>query len=144
MPDLGNSGDVQLIHMSVDLGVWHSDEALSVKEALKFYLKLCRQEAIVNEQHPGMAAFYSELCERYPEIDTLSEDQVDHCPWSCAHQRSDLSVIICMNYGDELEKAAQYVIDLAAKYSLVCFDPQGPNLYAPPNLQPKKSRFRFW
>ena len=130
--------------MSFDLAVWQSETVLSAKEALSLYLKLCKQEWIPTEHHHDVAAFYSELCNRYPEIDTLPEDQLDRCPWSCAHDRSGLHVIMCMNYGDELEKAAQFVTDLAAKHGLICFDPQGPNVYLPPNPKPKRSRFRFW
>jgi hypothetical protein len=130
--------------MSVDLAVWHGDTVLSVKEASAVYLRLCKQKWIPTERHPSVDAFYGELCGRYPEIDTLPEDEADECPWSCAHDRSGLHVIICMNYGEHLGEAAQFVIDLAATHRLICFDPQGPNLYLPPNLKPKRSRFRFW
>jgi hypothetical protein len=132
--------------MSFDLAVWHSEAALSQKEALEVYRKLCKQEWIPTGQHPSIAAFYDDLCGRYPEIDTLPEAEVDSCPWSCAHDKSGLHVIMCMNYGDELETAAQFIMEIAAKHGLICFDPQGPNVHLPPDMTapPKRTRFRFW
>ena len=124
--------------------MWHSETDLSAKEASKLYLRLCKQESVPAEQHGHVAAFHSELCGRYPEIDTLPEEEVDTCPWSYAHDKPGFHVIMCLNYGGELEIASQFVMDLAAKHGLVCFDPQGPNVYLPPDLKPGRSRFRFW
>jgi hypothetical protein len=69
-----------------------------------------------------------------PEIDTLPDDELDRCPWSCAHDRSGHHIIMCLNYGDQLQ----------ARHDLLCFDPQGPNVYLPPGLKPKRSRFQLW
>jgi hypothetical protein len=131
-------------NVSFDLGVWHSDKALSVDEARELYVKLCQQTWIPTEEHPAVQAFYEELCRAYPEVDTLPEDQLDDCPWSCAHDRSGLHVIITMSYGKKLSTVAKFVVDLAEQHGLLCYDPQGPNVYLPPQLKPKKSRFRFW
>ena len=130
--------------MSFDLGVWHSDKALSVKEAGELYVKLCELEWTPTEESPAVNAFYKELCRAYPEIDTLPDDQVDDCPWSCAHDRSGLHVIVAMSWGEKTTPVAQFVVDLAEKCGLVCYDPQGPDVYLPPRFQPKKSGFRFW
>jgi len=130
--------------MSYDLAVWHSETALSANEALKPYRKLCKSEWVPTGQQPSVAPFYAELCDRYPEIDALTEEELDSCPWSCAHDKSGLHVITCMNSGNELEGAAKFVIDLAAKHQLICFDPQGPNVYVLADLKTKPSRFRFW
>jgi hypothetical protein len=51
---------------------------------------------------------------------------------------------MCLNYGDQLQEAALFVIKLAARHDLICFDPQGPNVYLPPGLKPKRSRFQLW
>lgn len=130
--------------MSFDLAVWQTEQALSTKEALELYMKLAAQDWIPLEQSSNIEAFYIELCSRYPEIDTLPEEELDSCPWSCRHNRSGLHVIMSMNFGEELERAAQFITDLAVKYDLVCFDPQGPNVYLPPSLKRKRPRFRFW
>jgi hypothetical protein len=130
--------------MSFDLAVWHSDTPLSANEAQSLYLKLCNQEWIPTEENAAVEAFYQELCRTYPEIDTLPEDQVDDCPWSCAHDRSGLHIIMSMSWGKRTDKVALLIIELARRNGLVCFDPQGPDVYLPSHLKPKRSRFRFW
>jgi hypothetical protein len=130
--------------VSFDLAVWYSDKVLSVKESGELYVKLCEQTWIPTEDHPAVQAFYDELCLAYPEIDTLPEDKVDDCPWSCAHDRSGWHVLVAISYGERTAAVAQLVVDLAEKNGLLCYDPQGPDVYLPPQLKPKKSRFRFW
>jgi hypothetical protein len=122
------------------MDLWHSETAISRDEALKLYGALCKREWMPTGEHPGVVAFYQELCSRYPEIDTLPESELERCPRSCTHDKSGRHVITCMNYGDELEPAPQFVTELASRHGLICFDPQGPNVYLPPN----RSRFRFW
>ena len=130
--------------MSADLAVWHADTELSVDEAQDLYQRLCKGKLVPSEHHASIDAFYGDLCKRYPEIDTISEDEASESPWSCAHDRSGSHVIMCMTFGDHLEEAAQFVIDLAATHGLVCYDPQEPELHLPSNLTPRRRRFRFW
>ncbi|HEV8146058.1 MAG TPA: hypothetical protein VGP79_06750 [Bryobacteraceae bacterium] len=128
--------------MSFDLGVWQGDTALSDKEAAKLYVELCEGKRIPTE-HPAVEAFYRELCSIYPEIDTLPADEVDNCPWSIAHDRSGSHVLMCMVWS-RAEDVAAVVMDLAVKHGLICFDPQATKVYLPPNLKPKRVRFRLW
>ena len=130
--------------MSFDLAVWRGETSVSDKEAADLYLKLCKQEWTPLEWHASIDAFYVELCSRYPEIDTLSDDELDRCPWSCAHDRSGQHIVMCLNYGDQLEEAALFVTRLAARHDLICFDPQGQKVYSPLGLKPKRSRFQLW
>ncbi|MEO8052262.1 MAG: hypothetical protein ABI833_17775 [Acidobacteriota bacterium] len=133
--------------MSFDLAVWYSDKPVTVEESGGLYLKLCNQEWVPTDENPLIESFYQELCRTYPEIDTLPENQVDECPWSCAHDRSGLHVLMCMGWGGKTTKVAEYIVELAAKNGLVCYDPQGPDVYLPPSLKlqtPTRSRFRLW
>ena len=59
------------------------------------------------ERDQAVEAFYTELTGRYPEIDTLPEDKLDSCPWSCAHDKSGFYVIMGLNYGGRLEETAR-------------------------------------
>jgi hypothetical protein len=130
--------------MSFDLAVWHGETSVSDKEAADLYLKLCKQEWTPTEWHPSVDAFYVELCSRYPEIDTLPDDKLDRSPWSCAHDRSGHHVIMCLNYGDQLEEAALFITRLATRHDLICYDPQEEKVYSPPGLKSKRSRFQLW
>jgi hypothetical protein len=129
--------------MSFDLGVWHSDGPLTDQEAGDLYVKLCEQTWIPIEENAAVAAFYAELTNRYPEIDTLPEEGLDNCPWSCAHDRSGLHVLMAMVWSRCGEIAPQ-VRELAEKHGLVCFDPQESKVYLPPHLKPQPSRIRHW
>jgi hypothetical protein len=129
--------------MSFDLGVWHSDRPITDQEAGDLYVKLCEQTWIPIEQNAAVDAFYAELNSRYPEIDTLPENELDSCPWSCAHDRSGLHVLMAITWS-RCADVSSVVVELAAKHGLVCYDPQESKVYLPPDLQPKRSRFRFW
>jgi hypothetical protein len=125
--------------MSFDLAVWHSESAPSKQEAHRLYLNLCKSKAIPQERYAAVEAFYADLTSRYPEIDSLPEEALDSCPWSCAHDKSGFHVIMCMNHGDNLEEAAKFIVQLAEKHGLLCYNPQGSYVYVPQNLKPKKS-----
>jgi hypothetical protein len=130
--------------MSFDLAVCYSETPVTVDEAHELYVKLCEQTWVPTKEAPAVEAFYRELCGTYPEIDTLPDDQVHDCPWSCAHDRSGLHVIIAMSWGERTSPVVRFVVDLAERHDLICYDPQGPKVYLPPSLKPKRSRFRFW
>jgi hypothetical protein len=131
-----------MVHYELRSG--RGETTVTVKDAADLYLKLCKQEWTSTEWYASVEAFYVELCSRYPEIDTLPDDKFDNCPWSCAHDRSGHHIIMCLNYGDQLEEVAMFVTRLAARHDLICYDPQGQKVYSPPGLKPKRSRFQLW
>src|SRR5258707_68183 len=100
--------------MSFDLGVWQSDSHLTDEEAGDLYVKLCEQSWIPIEENPAVQAFYAELTSRYPEIDTVPEEEVDECPWSCAHDRSGLHVLVAMVWS-RCAEVTPVVLELAEK-----------------------------
>jgi hypothetical protein len=58
--------------------------SLSDLEAGDLYLKLCNSACTPAEISPALQVFYRELTNRYPEIDSVSEVEIDSCPWNCA------------------------------------------------------------
>jgi hypothetical protein len=132
--------------MSFDLGVWYSDNPLTNQEAADIYLKLCEGQPILTGGHRAVEAFYSELTSRWQEIDTVPDDRVgdfDFCPWSCALDKRDIHVVMSCVW-PKADEVAAFVSELALKHSLVLFDPQEGIVHLPPNLKPKRSKFRFW
>jgi len=129
--------------MSFDLGVWYGDKPLTDAEAGDLYLKLCEQTWVPIDRKPAVDAFYTELTNRYPEIDTVPEDELDACPWSCAHDRSGLHVVMAMRWSMCAE-IAPVVHELAAKHGLVCYDPQESKVYLPQCLKPRSSTLKYW
>src|ERR1017187_6406166 len=129
--------------MSFDLGVWYSDEPLTDEDAGDLYVKLCEQRWIPVEESAAVDAFYAELTSRYPEIDSIPEEELENCPWSCAHDRSGLHVLMAITWSRCVE-IAPVVLKVAARHGLVCYDPQESKVHLPSHLKPRPSRFRSW
>jgi hypothetical protein len=121
--------------VSYKLAVWHSERAVSGKEAAELYIKLFEQQKIPIEQHIDVYAFCNELDARYPEIDMVAEEALDACPWSCTHDRSGAHVIVSM-LDEKNAEVMPLILELAEKYGLVCFDPQTNQLRLPSHLEP--------
>ena len=121
-----------------------SDEtSYEIAHAGDSYVKLCEQKWIPVGENAAVDAFYKELTSRYPEIDTVPEEELYNCPWSCAHDRSGLHVLMAMAWS-RCAEIAPVVLDLAAKHGLVCYDPQESKVHLPSQLKPRPSRFRSW
>lgn len=120
--------------MSYKLAIWHSERAVSDKEAADLYIKLFEQKKIPIEQHIDVYAFYNELAAYYPEIDMVAEEALDASPWSCTHDRSGAHVIVSM-LDEKLAEVVPLILKLAERYGLVCFDPQTNKLHLPSYLQ---------
>ncbi len=88
---------------------------------------------------PAVGAFYQELIEKWPEIDTIPEDRLgdfDFCPWSCALNHSGMAVVISCVWSMANE-VAEHVESLAQKHRLLLFDPQADRVVLPDYLRPK-------
>jgi len=72
--------------MSFDLGVWHSEVPLTDKEAAEIYVHLCENWPYLEGDSLSVAAFYDDLTRRWPEIDTVPEEEIDN---------KVLSVVLC-------------------------------------------------
>jgi hypothetical protein len=120
--------------VSQKLAVWHSERAISEKEAAEVYLKLYEQQRIPIEQHIDVYAFYNELTARYPEIDMLADEDLDACPWSCSLDRSGFHVIMTV-LDEKSAEVVPVVLELAKKYGLVCFDQQATKVHLPSHLR---------
>jgi hypothetical protein len=126
--------------MSFDLGVWHSDEPLTDKEAGEIYLQLCEEWPYLAGECPAVAAFYQELIEHWPEIDTVPEERVgnfDFSPWSGELCHSGMAVVMSCVW-TKADDVALYVKILARKHDLLLFDPQISRVILPERLRPAK------
>lgn len=79
--------------------------------------------------HPAVEAFYRELCGRYPTLDDWPEETQDDCPWNMGPDRMGGYVTVCMS-DRALEKGVlEFVVDLALRHKLVCYDPQSQTIH---------------
>lgn len=136
--------------MSCDFGVWFPYKRLSDNEARNLYARLCNGDVSGIKSHPSVEAFYAELTEKHPEIDTLPEerlDDYDYCPWSCALDHSPAHVILsCVwSKADYIERL---VYELAHRHALAVYDPQSDCIIYPEELpygpRPRRQRGWFW
>jgi hypothetical protein len=122
--------------MSFRLGVWHSARAISNREAAGLFSLLSEEKWIPLEQYASVYSFYNELTAHFPEIEMMPEERMGDCPWACAIERSGLHVLLGIEH-DRAAEVLPWVLALAQKYDLVCFDPQFHKVYLPPTLQPE-------
>jgi hypothetical protein len=122
------------ISMSFDLGVWSSNSRVVGSRAGQIYERLCRGERPPDLQpDSNIGVFYRELTSRWPEIDSVPDEQVDDkdvCPWSSALDHSDVHVLMSCVW-PAAEKVYGVVQQLAQKHGLVTYDPQSDEMHAP-------------
>ncbi len=84
---------------------------------------------------------------KHPEIDDISEDQIDDhdlCPWSIAFDRSEGHIIMCCVWS-KADYVAGLLKSLAEKHGLALFDPQAGVVHNPVGVLAKsKPRWKFW
>jgi hypothetical protein len=120
----------------VYFGVWNCLTPISSEEAAHQYqlLKDLGSERRFNDQ---VYAFYSRLISLYPEVETLSEEELENSPWASSMEVSGSHVIMAI-VPEQSEKVVPQVLALAEQNGLVCFDPQAGKVYLPPHLAAKE------
>ena len=119
------------------LGVWKSLTVISDEEAGRQYGVLRKIQAAADGFNAEVYAFYSRLIGLYPEIDLLSEDELDDSPWASSPEMSGTHVIMAI-VAEKIEKVVPQILGLAEQHGLVCFDPQAGQVYLPPHLAAKQ------
>jgi hypothetical protein len=74
--------------MSFDLCILDVDKSFTVEQVKEIYWKLCEGDYVAKPSDK-IAPFFEELCRAYPQIDEVSEDELDDCPWTNAHDIYD-------------------------------------------------------
>ena len=118
------------------LAVWNSLTPISSEEAAHQY-KLLKEVGSERRFDDNIYAFYAKLVGLYPEVETLSEDELDGSPWACSLEVSGSHVIMAI-VPEQSEKVVPQVLVLAEEHALVCFDPQAGKVYLPPHLAAKE------
>ena len=116
------------------LGIWSSESALSDKSAAQRYAALFEGNDIPTGFDAAIYAFCSQLTSRYPDIETVAEEELDSCPWACALEISGIHVIMALRK-DKYTDVFPLVLELADQHGLVCFDPQNTKVHLPSRLK---------
>jgi len=125
--------------MAFYLGVWNSPTAICDDEAAARYLALSEEKSVEREFDGSVYNFYCGLISLFPEVETVPEDELDSCPWACGIDIAADHLIMAIQI-EQAQKIIGQIVSLAAKYELVCFDPQAGKVYLPPRLETKRAR----
>jgi hypothetical protein len=86
------------------------------------------------EPSSALIAFVDDLLARYPDLDELDDDKLDDNVWSDGPLTGNI-IGEFINIGilwSRYDVAALFVIEMAKKHQLFCYDPQSENLYCRP------------
>jgi len=122
--------------MRVEIGVFFADSPLTEKDALQRYRAHGGEPSadLTIEPGPLITAFLTDLTGRYPRLGSLSEEDRATSPWSGDFDVSDRQVLITLG-GSHCADAIDFIMELAERHGLVCFDPKTRSiLTAPPGI----------
>ena len=132
--------------MSCDHAVWFPTTKISNAEAGKLYIALCEGDTSGVSPHSAIDLFYDELVAKHPEIDEISDEQIDDhdlCPWSIAFDRSPGHIIMCCVWS-KADYVSELLRSLANKHGLALYDPQSECVYHPGDDNAKKPWWKIW
>ena len=112
--------------MSWYCAVWHCNSVKNKEDAEILYRRLCEGDTSLIGPTQRTQEFYEELTAKHPEIDDISQDEIDNldlCPWSITFDKSEGHIIMsCILI--KAEYINTLVQDLAKKYELSFYEPQ--------------------
>lgn len=89
-----------------------------------------------------VAAFMLELRARYPDFDSLSEEECEASPWASGFEYSDQHATFNVQWS-AAKKLLGELRALATEHELVLYDPQEEKVYNPPSLRTVPA-WQFW
>ena len=120
--------------MSWDLAIW-SQADRTVKNATQIYERLCDDETLMVQPRRSAShdiqSFLGQLSERFPPMESFSDDDMEFCVCMAEFDPSDVAVILCIAYS-KIDEVFPVVSALAFQNGLVCFNPQGGTIRLPP------------
>lgn len=117
--------------MSYDLYLWHRPQPVTAQQAAAICHRLarsCDDDVIPDE---AVLSFHEELMARFPPLESLAENDADDSPWNMSPDATDSRVILCMGLS-RASKIGPFILELAARHRLVCFDPSTGVVHHPP------------
>jgi len=119
--------------MSFDLVAWKAPAVKDEDEALAILRRFdAAEDPDIFEQSEDLLRFYDDLLARYPALETFDADdeRLKRTPWSETPERSDRVIEMSIRWHAP-DEALDTIVELARKYDLVLYDPQGPALHSP-------------
>jgi hypothetical protein len=123
--------------MSFSLHAWKTPGVSDEDEARSLFDKYnqTEDERLFGESN-DVVSFYDELMQRFPPQEADESLKPEDNPWAETPERSSRIVELHLRSGAP-DQVLDEVVDLARKYGLVLYDPQGPSLHSPEQHYPE-------
>lgn len=113
----------------MDLYVWKAPVVTDEDVAQQL---ITREDESVFEPSADLERFYAELLETFPPPEAFTEKELEDnpVPWADSPYGSERLVWLSIRWsadGEDLDT----IVELARKYDLVLYDPQGPSFHSP-------------
>lgn len=109
--------------MSFDLYVWREAEPISADDAGAKFDRWQQGESEQFTAHRAIADLYSALLQRFPPLESFSDDDIDtYGVWSFTPERSD-SILELSCLWSRAGEVAPTIMQMAAEYGLICYEP---------------------
>jgi hypothetical protein len=119
--------------MSFDLYVWREAQPMTAEQAERVYHQLAEGRTGIAEPDDRVQAFHQELTTRFPDLEDLSEEEIEASPWSMSPELTPTCVITTIMWPRAQELTA-FMIDLAGRHGLICYDPQERHVHNPTEI----------
>lgn len=129
--------------MSHDLGFFSIKQGASTSEIRDAYLSSCEGNTPQWPSSSALQSFVSALENKYPCIDSLSDDEIDDSPWSCDFDKGEGHIIVSMVFSRASE-VGNFIWELLEQYELIVFDPQADKAYIGNNELPESQKMKKW
>ena len=132
--------------MSFDLVAWKGPAVKDEDEAHALVRRFdVSEDPDIFDQSEDLLRFYDDLIARYPALETFDDDDegLKRIPWSETPERSDRVIEISIRWSAP-DEALDTIVELARKYDLVLYDPQGPAIHSPEMDGPEDVAGQVW
>lgn len=116
--------------MSFDLYIWREQHPITAEHANTICQELAEGRDDAVEPDTRVLAFHQELTDQFPDLESLSDEELESSPWNMNPDATSSRVILCMGWSSA-DEVSQLILELADRHGLVCFDPQGGQIHNP-------------
>lgn len=120
--------------VSYDLYLWAEPNPVTAEQAGDICNRLADGDEASTTPTARHLEFAAELVTHYPRLEDLTD--VDDSPWNMSPDATDRRVILCMGLSRAAEAGAR-ILELADRYSLVCYDPSTRQVHHPAQTTPE-------
>jgi hypothetical protein len=126
--------------MSFDLALFAYYPGITEDDVREAHDAYCMgTQADLARPDPVLTEFVKALEARYPQLDALSDDELDSSPWSSDFGQGPTHLSLCMAFSRCVE-VGEFIAVLLKQFPLVVYDPQSDEAYFGNDRLPSTAR----